>query len=57
LILFAELDSFGHEGMSHEIAMTFGAREATLAGVGHWWALEAPSEAAAVIKEFIHSID
>ena len=57
LILFAEEDSFGNETMSNEVATTFGAREATLAGVGHWWALEAPAEAAAVIKEFIHSID
>jgi pimeloyl-ACP methyl ester carboxylesterase len=57
LVLFAELDSFSHEGMSHEMAVTLNAREATLHDVGHWWALEAPSEAAAVIKEFIHSID
>ncbi|MGD0853283.1 MAG: alpha/beta hydrolase [Acidimicrobiales bacterium] len=57
LVLFAELDSFSHEGMSHEMAMTLNAREATLKDVGHWWALEAPSEAATVIKEFIHSID
>ncbi len=57
LILFAELDKFGHEAMSHEVAQTLGAREATLTGVGHWWALEGPSEAAAVIKNFIHSVD
>ena len=43
LILFAELDSFGNEAMSTEIAETFGAREATLSGVGHWWALERPA--------------
>jgi len=57
LILFAEVDSFGNEVMSHDVAQTFGAREATLPGVGHWWALEAPAEAAAVIKEFIRSVD
>lgn len=57
LILFAELDTFGNEAMSHEVAQTFGAREATLEGVGHWWALEGPREAAAVIKEFIGAAD
>jgi pimeloyl-ACP methyl ester carboxylesterase len=57
LVLFAELDSFSHEGMSHEVAETLDAREATLEGVGHWWALEQPREAAAVIKDFIHSLD
>jgi pimeloyl-ACP methyl ester carboxylesterase len=56
LILFAELDSFGNEAMSHEVAQTLGAREATLDGVGHWWALEDPRQAAAVIKEFIDSV-
>lgn len=57
LVLFAELDSFGNEAMSHEVAETFGAREATLKGVGHWWALEGPREAAIVIKEFVDSLD
>jgi pimeloyl-ACP methyl ester carboxylesterase len=57
LILFAELDEFSHEAMSHEVAQTLGAREATLNGVGHWWALEEPHHAAAVIKDFIHSLD
>jgi hypothetical protein len=57
LILFADLDSFGNEVMSKDVARTFGAREETLSGVGHWWALESPREVAEVMKEFIHSID
>jgi pimeloyl-ACP methyl ester carboxylesterase len=57
LIIFAEFDSFGNEAMSKEVAQTFGAREETLSGVGHWWVLEAPREAAAVIKDFIRSVD
>lgn len=56
LVLFAELDTFANEAMSKEMARTFGAREATLAGVGHWWALEGPKESAAVIKDFIDSV-
>jgi pimeloyl-ACP methyl ester carboxylesterase len=57
LVLFAELDTFGNERMSHEVAETLNASEATLAGVGHWWALENARDAAATIKAFIHSID
>jgi pimeloyl-ACP methyl ester carboxylesterase len=56
LILFAELDTFGNEAMSQEVAATLGAREATLKGVGHWWALEDPRSAAAVIRTFIQSV-
>jgi pimeloyl-ACP methyl ester carboxylesterase len=56
LILFAELDSFGDEPMSKAMAQTFGAREATLTGVGHWWALEDPQQAAVVIEDFIGSV-
>jgi pimeloyl-ACP methyl ester carboxylesterase len=57
LVLFADADSFGDAAMSKDVATTFGAREATLLSVGHWWALEAPAQAAAVIKEFIRSVD
>jgi pimeloyl-ACP methyl ester carboxylesterase len=56
LVLFAELDSFGNAAMSAEVAQTLGASEETLHDVGHWWALESPAQAAAVIKEFIHSV-
>jgi pimeloyl-ACP methyl ester carboxylesterase len=56
LVLFADADSFGHAQKSHDVAQTLGASEATLAGVGHWWALEAPHEAATVIKDFIDSV-
>jgi pimeloyl-ACP methyl ester carboxylesterase len=57
LVLFAELDSFGNKAFSQDVAATFGAREVTLPGVGHWWALEAPVESSDVIRQFIHSID
>ena len=57
LVLFADLDSFGNEAMSHEVAQTLNAREETLPGVGHWWALEGPRNAAAVIQDFIGSVD
>ncbi len=56
LVLFAELDSFGEKRMSDEVAATFGTREVTLKGVGHWWALERPREAATVIRAFVDSV-
>lgn len=56
LILFAELDSFGNEAMSREVAQTFGASQETLPGVGHWWALESPAESARVIRHFLESL-
>jgi len=56
LILFPELDAFGNEAMSHEVAQNLWAQEATLKGVGHWWALEAPKEAANVIRQFIATV-
>jgi len=33
-----------------------GARRATLSGVGHWWALQDPDAAAAVLNGFHASI-
>jgi pimeloyl-ACP methyl ester carboxylesterase len=57
LILFADADAFDSAAKSHEVAQTLNAREATLNGVGHWWALEGPREAAVVIQEFIDSVD
>jgi pimeloyl-ACP methyl ester carboxylesterase len=56
LILFPELDPFGNEEMSHEVAMTFNAREESIPDAGHWWALEAPVVAAATIRTFIESL-
>jgi pimeloyl-ACP methyl ester carboxylesterase len=57
LVLFAELDTFGNASMSHDVAQNLGAREETLHDVGHWWPLEAPNEAAAVIQGFVDSVN
>jgi pimeloyl-ACP methyl ester carboxylesterase len=56
LVLFAERDTFENEAMSSEVARTFGANQVTLKNAGHWWALQQPLEAAAVIKDFLRSV-
>lgn len=56
LILHAKLDVFGNEARSREVAATFGARHELLRGVGHWWALEDPRQAASVIDAFVDSV-
>ena len=56
LVLHVELDPFGNEEMSKEVAATFNARQATIHNAGHWWALEAPEESAETIRTFIDSL-
>jgi pimeloyl-ACP methyl ester carboxylesterase len=56
LVLYPELDPFGNEEMSNDVATTFNARQATIRDAGHWWALEAPVESAAAIRTFIDSL-
>jgi pimeloyl-ACP methyl ester carboxylesterase len=57
LVLHADDDSFGDEARSTEVAAMLGARQATLRGVGHWWALQDPDQAAAALNGFHASID
>jgi pimeloyl-ACP methyl ester carboxylesterase len=56
LVLHAELDPFDNLEMADEVATTFNARQATIPNAGHWWALEAPEESAAIIRTFIDSV-
>jgi pimeloyl-ACP methyl ester carboxylesterase len=56
LMLRAELDAFDNEEMSNDVAKTFHASQATIRDAGHWWALEAPVESAAIIRTFIDSL-
>jgi len=57
LVLHAADDPFGDEALSAEMAALLGARQETLTGVGHWWALQDPVQAAAVLNGFHASID
>ena len=57
LVLDAVDDPFGDTALSSEVATSLGARTATLTGVGHWWALQDPAQAADVLNAFHASID
>ena len=57
LVLFPTEDPFGDETMSKQVAEVLGARHASLDGTGHWWPLQAPQAAAAVLRAFLDSVD
>jgi len=57
LVLHAADDPFGDETLSTQVAGLLGARQVTLAGVGHWWALQDPAQAAAVLAGFHASVE
>jgi pimeloyl-ACP methyl ester carboxylesterase len=56
MVLWPSEDFFGNEAQSREFAKTLGARHETLVGVGHWWPLQAPVLAAAVLTNFVSSL-
>jgi pimeloyl-ACP methyl ester carboxylesterase len=57
LVLVATADPFGDEAASRQVAGALGAQVRVLGEYGHWWALQAPAEAAAALTEFHASID
>ncbi len=56
LVLHAGDDPFGDEVRSAEVASMLGARQVTLSGVGHWWAVQDPDQAARVLHTFHASV-
>jgi len=52
LVLHATDDAFGSAERSARLAERTGARVAELSGCGHWWMLDDPEGAAALINEF-----
>jgi pimeloyl-ACP methyl ester carboxylesterase len=56
LVLLAAEDPFGDEAASRLGAETLGAQVQVLEGVGHWWALQKPAEAASILTGFISSV-
>ena len=56
LVLHASDDPYGEEALSMEVAAMLGAGHETLSGVGHWWALQDPEQAAAVLNGFHASL-
>jgi hypothetical protein len=56
LVLWPTTDPFGDEAKSLQVARALGARHQALDGLSHWWPLQAPVEAAAVLTGFVTSI-
>ena len=56
LVLLAPDDPFGDDAASRHAAETLGAQVQALDGVGHWWALQKPAEAASILTGFITSV-
>jgi len=57
LVLWPTKDPFGEETKSRQVADMLGAQHRALDGLSHWWPLEAPASAAAVLAEFVSSLD
>jgi hypothetical protein len=55
-VLVPSDDPFGDEAASRQAADTLGAQVQALEGVGHWWALQMPAEAAAIVTGFVSSV-
>ncbi|MCM2423708.1 alpha/beta fold hydrolase [Streptomyces sp. RKAG293] len=58
LVINATEDRYvGGPEFAHRAAVRFGAREAVLEGLGHWWMLQDPRQGAAVLNDFHASLD
>lgn len=57
LVLLATDDPFGDDAVERQAAQALGAQVQVLEGVGHWWALQKPAEAASILTGFIASVD
>jgi hypothetical protein len=55
-VLIATEELFGNVALTREAAKALGARVHVLEGLGHWWALQAPAEAASVLGDFHASL-
>lgn len=56
MVLYPGDDPFDDEVLSGEVAAMLGARHQALPGVGHWWPLQDPGQAATVIRAFHASV-
>ena len=56
LVMIATEEPFGNVSLTHEAADLLGARVHVFEGLGHWWALQAPADAAAVLGEFFATV-
>jgi pimeloyl-ACP methyl ester carboxylesterase len=56
LVLHPTADPYDHPDRSAEVAAQLGARTERLEGLGHWWMLQDPAAAAAVLRGFWGSL-
>jgi pimeloyl-ACP methyl ester carboxylesterase len=56
LVLHPTEDPFGDADQAKEMAGVFGARFAALEGAGHFWPVQAPAAAVAVLEPFWDSV-
>jgi pimeloyl-ACP methyl ester carboxylesterase len=58
LVINATADLYaGGEALAHRSAVRFGAQEAVLDGLGHWWMLQDPVAGATALREFLAKLD
>lgn len=56
LVLHPSADPFGDETMAAEVSSVLGARFEVLAGIGHFWPLQAPEPSVAALERFWASL-
>jgi pimeloyl-ACP methyl ester carboxylesterase len=57
LVIHATEDAFSNEAKTREVAAMLGAEVATLEGLHHFWPVEDPARAAALLQDFWSRID
>ncbi|NJP31947.1 alpha/beta fold hydrolase [Micromonospora thermarum] len=57
LVLSAPDDPFDDGSLAADVARDLGAKVRVIEGTGHWWMLQDPSQAAAVLTDFWTSLD
>ena len=55
LVIHATDDPFGDLGLSRAVADSLGAGHESLQGCGHWWMLQAPEQAADLLRAHLAS--
>lgn len=57
LVLHPSDDQFSHEQMSRDVARRLGAEHRVVEATGHWWPLQAPEQAAALLTSHWNRVD
>jgi pimeloyl-ACP methyl ester carboxylesterase len=57
LVINTTADPWIDAELTHRAAVRFGAQEAVLDGLGHWWLVHDPARGAAAIRDFLKKLD